>query len=157
MPSVSTNGPPVKNLLDDGDGQPRYKALCLASGCDWSYEHEKGHFALARGKAHCSQTRHAVELRLDILDLFIDRIDPTVKSEATGQAPTVSRRVIAEVERELEMGCQQMMSPDPYSTDSCGAQAICVKCTACDEHCRCAEPLTLEELTTSENERRADR
>ena len=147
MSILSTNEPTVKNLLGEGDGQPRYKALCRASGCDWSYEHEKGHFALARGKAHCSQTRHAVELRLDILDLFIDRIDPTVKSEATGQAPTVSRRVVAEVEREMERGCQQMMSPDPYSTDSCGAQAICVKCTACDEHCGCAEPFTLEELT----------
>ena len=151
MSILSTNEPTVKNLLDEGDGQPRYKALCRASGCDWSYEHEKGHFALARGKVHCRKTQHAVDLRLDMLDFFIDRIRPAIKSEITGEvqfkAPALSKRALAELKQEMERGCQQMMSPDPHSTDSCSAPVFCIGCASCEEHCSCAEPFTLEELT----------
>ncbi len=162
MSILSTNEPTVKNLLDEGDGQPRYKALCRASGCDWSYEHKTGYLARAHSEAHCYKAQHAVDLRLDILDVFIDRIRPAIKSEITGEvqfkAPALSKRALAELKQEMEKGCQQMMSPDPHSTDSCSAPVFCVTCAACDEHCGCAEPLTLEELTTTtENERRADR
>ncbi len=76
MTILSTNEPTVKNLLEEGDGQPRYKALCRASGCDWSYEHETGHIARSRGDAHRYETHHTVELRCDILDVFIDRLVP---------------------------------------------------------------------------------
>ena len=146
MSILSTHEPTVKNLLDEGDGQPLYKALCLAPDCDWVYEHEKGHFALARGKAHCSQTRHAVELRLDILDLFVDRIEPAVKSAATGKTTTVSKREPAEIEEAMRRGCEQPMSHDPHSAETCGAPVFCAGCSFCREHCGCAESVTLDEL-----------
>ena len=147
MPILSTHEPTVKGFLEEADGQPRYRAVCLFPDCDWSYENERGHLVLARIKGHCHETQHVVDLRLDILDLFVDRIEPAVKSAATGKAPTVSKRELAEAEEVMRRGCEQPMSNNPYSGENCGVPVFCVGCTCCSEHCGCTEPVTLAELT----------
>ncbi len=74
MPILSMDEVTVKRLRDDGGGRQRNKAVCL--DCAWRYEYETGHAARAHGEAHRYETHHTVELRCDILDVFIDRLVP---------------------------------------------------------------------------------
>ena len=72
---------------------------------------------------------------------------PTALVRQSEERSALSKRALAELKQEMERGCQQMMSPDPHSTDSCSAPVFCIGCASCEEHCSCAEPFTLEELT----------
>ena len=53
---------------------------------------------------------------------------------------------------EIEQGCQQIMSPDPDSTESCPDPLMCLTCGSCEDHCHCTCPLTFDKIKGGESE-----
>ena len=45
---------------------------------------------------------------------------------------------------EIEQGCQQIMSPDPDSTETCPDPLFCLTCGSCEDHCHCEQSCEAE-------------
>ena len=82
---MTTIAPPsnvklFKPVRVEKGGRQINRAVC--EDCPWTYEIEspekksRAHIAKARGVVHVHDFRHFVEIRCDILDLFIERLVP---------------------------------------------------------------------------------
>ena len=62
-----------------------YRAICTEEGCDWTYASKDANYgarlAEARAVAHATTEGHGCDVRVDIVNLLVQRIPPRPRTD----------------------------------------------------------------------------
>lgn len=112
---------------------PQYHARCLDCEWAWAPAVQPSTVQLARAqsrvhaKAHGRDRGHRAQSVFDV----VDQVDETF------MPPT-----LVELGRDVAQGCDVPMG----ELELCGEAIYCINCSACEAHCRCGDPVRLDDL-----------